>query len=141
MGYAVLAVRILLGLVFTFFGLNFYLHVVDLPKPDGAAAAFMGAVGPSGYLAAVKVFEVTGGILLLAGILVPFGLVCATPVVVNILFYDLFLVGKPGLGLVLLPMALFLVWAYRPYFLSVFTVHARPALRVGEAWAADRVGA
>src|SRR5437660_1158284 len=45
MGYAVLVVRILLGLIFTFFGLNFYLHFMELPKPDGAAAAFMGAVG------------------------------------------------------------------------------------------------
>jgi uncharacterized membrane protein YphA (DoxX/SURF4 family) len=128
MWYAVLVVRVLLGLVFTFFGLNFYLQFMELPKPDGAAATFMSALGPSGYMAAVKVFEVTGGVLLLAGILVPLGLVLLTPVIVNILFFDLFLAGKPGLSLALLPMAIFLIWVYRPYFVSIFTLNAKPSI-------------
>ena len=89
-------------------------------------------------MAAVKVFEVTGGILLLTGILVPLGLVFVTPVIVNILFYDLFLVGKPWSGLAPLPMARFLIWAYRPYFMSVFTLHAKPAVGTMRSQVTDR---
>jgi len=130
MWYAILTVRLLLGLVFTFFGLNFYLKFMDMGSPNltTAASNFVTAIGPSGYMHAVKVFEVVGGILLLSGILVPIGLVCVTPVIVNIFFYDVFLMAKPGLSFALLPMAIFLIWAYRPYFMSVFTLHAKPAV-------------
>jgi putative oxidoreductase len=137
MWYAVLAVRLLLGAVFTFFGLNFYLKFMDMASPSltTAASNFMSAVGPSGYMHAVKAFEVGGGILLLSGILVPLGIVFLTPVIVNIFFYDIFLMGKPGLSFALLPMAIFLFWAYRAYFLSVFTLHAKPAVSPREAGA------
>jgi hypothetical protein len=130
MWYAVLAVRLLLGFVFAFFGLNFYLKFMDMGTPNltPAASNFVSAIGPSGYMHAVKVFEVVGGILLLSGILVPIGLVCLTPVIVNIFFYDVFLMGKPGLSFALLPMAIFLIWAYWPYFASVFTLHAKPVV-------------
>jgi putative oxidoreductase len=131
MKYAVLAVRLILGLGFTVLGLDYFLHFLDMPKPDDlppAVTSFMSALGPTGYMKAIKVFEVTGGVLLLTGFIAPLGLVLLTPVIVNIFFYDLFLMQKPGLGYALLPMALFLIWAYRPYFASVFTLRAHPAV-------------
>lgn len=129
MKYAVLAARLLLGLTFVVVGLNFYLKFMDMSSPEAtpAAASFMNALVPTGYLAAVKVIEITGGALLLAGICVPLGLVLLTPVLVNIVFYDAFLMQKPGLGIAFLAMAVFLIWAYRSYFVSLFAVWARPA--------------
>ena len=44
----------------------------------------------------VKVLELVGGALVLSGRLVPLGLVILTPVAVNILLFEIFLVGHPG---------------------------------------------
>ncbi len=129
MYYVVHAVRLVLGLAFVVLGLNYFLKFLAMPTPDltPAATHFMSALAPSGYLSVVKVLEITGGLLLLSGFLVPLGLVLLTPVIVNIALYDIFLMGQPGLELILLPLALFLIWAYRPYFAAVFTTHAEPA--------------
>lgn len=129
MYYATVIVRILLGLTFAVLGMNYFFNFIAMPTPNLSAEAtsFMQALGPSGYMSAVKVFEISGGVLLLTGILVPFGIVLLTPVIVNIFFYDIFLMRAPGLGIPLLAMALFLIWAYRSYFAAVFTIHAEPA--------------
>jgi putative oxidoreductase len=129
----VLAVRILLGLTFVVFGANFFLNLFDLPRPTPtpAAAHFMTAITTTHYMKIIKVFEISGGVLLLTGLFAPLGLVLVTPVIVNIILYDFVLMGQPGLGIPLLAMALFLIWAYRPYFASVFTFNAKPAGKAG----------
>ena len=44
------AARLFLGLVFTVFGLNFFLHFIPTPPPPPRAGAFAGALFASGYL-------------------------------------------------------------------------------------------
>src|SRR5208283_3116419 len=83
--------RILLGLVFTVFGLKAFFRFIPMSPPQGQAGAFMGALFTSHYLYAVKCFEIIGGLLLLSGRFVPLGLTLLGPVIVNILFYDFFL--------------------------------------------------
>ena len=131
MKYAILALRVLLGLTFVVFGLNHFLKFIPMENPSlpPAAANFASALGSSGYLNAVKVFEISGGVLLVTGILVPLGLVLLTPVLVNIVCFDVFLMQKPGLGMFLLAVAIYLIWAYRPYFQALFTVHAQPVVK------------
>jgi uncharacterized membrane protein YphA (DoxX/SURF4 family) len=129
MKIVILAVRVVVGALFVVFGLNHFFHFMQTPSPEltPAGVHFMTAIAPSGYLDAVKVLEVAGGVFLLSGVLVPLGLVLLTPIIVNIAFFDVFLMGKPGLGVILLPVAVFLIWAYRPYFAGAFTVLAQPA--------------
>jgi putative oxidoreductase len=109
--------RVLLGLIFLVFGLNAFFHFIPMPPPKDQAAAFMGALFSSGYLYAIKCFEIVGGTLLLIGKKVPLGLTLVGPVVVNILFYHLFL-DRGGLstGIVLAALSLYLLWAYRSAF-------------------------
>ncbi len=83
---------------------------------------FITALSASGYMNVVKVLEVVGGALVLSGRLVALGLVILTPVAVNIALFDVVLVGKPGLGLILVALCFFLVWAYRSHFAGVFAV-------------------
>jgi hypothetical protein len=45
--------RILLGLIFTVFGLNGFLHFIPLPLPSDVAGQFMGALFVSHYYVAV----------------------------------------------------------------------------------------
>ncbi len=124
MFWAVLVARVLVGLPFLVFGLDFFLKVLPMPTPQFPenAGKFITALGASGYLTAVKVLEVTGGALVLSGRLVPLGLVMLTPVAVNIALFEIFLVGQPGLGVALTGLCIFLVWAYRSHFAGVFAV-------------------
>jgi uncharacterized membrane protein YphA (DoxX/SURF4 family) len=118
MKIAIIIARVLLGLVFAVFGLDAFVHFMPKPPtPQGQAGAFIGALFSSGYLYAVKCFEIGGGILLLTGCRARLGLTLVGPVIVNILFYDIFLdhSGLP-LGIVLGALALFLLWAWRDAF-------------------------
>jgi hypothetical protein len=127
MFWAVLAARVLVGLPFLVFGLDFFFKFITMPKPEmpERAIQYITILSMSGYLAVVKVLEVVGGALVLSGRLVPLGLVLVTPVAVNIALVDLCLVGKPALGVVLTLLCAFLVWAYRAYFISVFTIKSK----------------
>jgi uncharacterized membrane protein YphA (DoxX/SURF4 family) len=123
MKIAIIIARVLLGLVFFVFGLNVFLHFMPTPPPPkNDAGAFLGALFNSGYLYAIKCFEISGGLLLLIGKKVPLGLTLVGPVIVNILFYDIFLdrSGLP-LGMIVAALALFLLWAYRRAFAGLLT--------------------
>jgi uncharacterized membrane protein YphA (DoxX/SURF4 family) len=123
MKIATIIARVLLGLVFVVFGLNAFFHFIPMPLPvPKEAGAFMGALFSSGYLYAIKCFEIGGGLLLLIGRKVPLGLTLLGPVIVNILFYDIFLdpSGLP-LGIVVAALALFLLWAYRRAFAGLLS--------------------
>lgn len=127
MKWAVIVARVLVGLPFLAFGLNHFLSFLSMPPPDFPenAMKYVGALGASHYLDVVKVLEVVGGALVLSGRMTPLGLVLVTPVAVNIALFDVLLVGKPALGVVLTALCVFLVWAYRRYFAPVFTTNAR----------------
>jgi putative oxidoreductase len=122
MKYAIIIVRILLGLMFAVFGSNAFLHFIPMPPMQGPAGAFIGALVSSGYIYAIGALQVVGGLLLLiGGRLVPIGLTVLGPVIVNIVLYHIFL-DQQGLlmaGIVSI-FSLFLLWAYRDKFPAIF---------------------
>jgi len=123
MFWTALVARIMLGLPFIVFSLNFFLHFMPNPPPppEGSpATAFGMLLFTSGYFNAVKVLELVGGLLVISGRLVPLGLVILTPIAVNILFYEIFLVGQAGPGVPLVILCVALIWVYRPHFASLF---------------------
>jgi uncharacterized membrane protein YphA (DoxX/SURF4 family) len=94
MFWAVAMARVVLALPFLVFGLNHFLHFMAMPSPSlpNPASQFVGAIDSTGYLDVIKVLEIVGGALVLSGRLVPLGLTILTPIVVNILFFEIFLV-------------------------------------------------
>ncbi len=53
---------------FLLFGINYFAPFLgDMPKMEGHAAAFIGALAGSGYLGAIKVIEIIGGALTISG--------------------------------------------------------------------------
>jgi putative oxidoreductase len=110
-------VRILLGLVFTVFGSNAFLHFMPMPPMPGPAGAFLGATNETGYLYVVAGCQVLGGLILLIGRYIPLGLTLLGPVIVNILCFHIFMnhQGLP-LALVVAVLALFLLWRHRANF-------------------------
>ena len=100
--------RVLLGLLFTVFGLNGFLHFISMQPPTGLAGQYMGALFVSHYLAVVFLVELIGGLLLLVNRYVPLALLLLGPVVVNILLFHS-LLAPAGLPLALLAALLWLV--------------------------------
>ncbi len=124
MFYAVLMARVILGGMFLVFGLNHFLKFIPMPDktlPD-AATEFGKILFTTGYLDVVKVLEVVGGLLVLSGRFVPLGLVLLTPVAVNILLFEVYLVGEGGPGVALVTLCVLLIWAYRSHFAALFTM-------------------
>ena len=118
---AVLIARVLLGLVFVFFGLNGFLHFLPQPPMPQPAVAFFGGLAATGYMLPLLFgTQVVGGVLLLAG-LVPLGVLVLTPVIVNIVAFHVFVVPS-GLAIAVFVAALaaFLAWAHREAYRPLF---------------------
>jgi len=121
MKIVIIIARVLLGLAFTFFGLNGFLHFLKQPPPQGQAGAFAMAMFTSGYFYVVAALQVVGGLILLSGRFVALGLVLLGPVIVNILLFHVFLehTGLP-IAIVVSCLGLLLVWGYRDRFAPIF---------------------
>jgi putative oxidoreductase len=121
MKIAVLIARILLGLIFVFFGLNGLLHFLPSPPIPGVAGQFVGALVASHYVAIVAGLQVIGGILLLSGRYIPLALTILGPIIVNILiFHATMAPSSIGPGL-LVTLLWFIVFAgVRQAFAGIF---------------------
>ena len=125
MNKAVVVVRVLLGLAFTFFGLNILLHFMNPPPPPGDAGTFATILATHKYMTFVGLCQLIGGILLLVGRYVPLGLTILAPIIVNILLFHITLLGGEGIvpGLVVLLLEVFLIYAYRRSFLPLLVAN------------------
>lgn len=121
------AARVLLGLIFTVFGLNGFLHFMPLPAMPGPAGAFLGALAATGYMfPVIKGVEVVSGVLLLAHRFTPLALTLLAPIIINIALFHVFLATPDPVTVVILGLELYLAWAYRGAFVGVLTANARP---------------
>ena len=119
---SIVTARIVLGLVFLVFGLNFFLQFLPMPPQEGAAESFTTGLFLSGYFFPfLKALEVLIGIALLAGILVPLVLVILMPISINILLFHLFLTDSAALSVIIIGLHLYLAWGYRDYYTPLFT--------------------
>jgi putative oxidoreductase len=122
MSKAVLVVRILLGAMFLFFGLNGILHFLPTPPmPPSDATTFATILMTHKYMSFVALCQVIGGLLLLVGRFVPLGLTILGPILVNILLFHFLLMPQGvAMGLIATAMELFLLYAYRLSFRGLF---------------------
>lgn len=127
MKWVVIVVRTLLGLGFIFSGASFFfMPPGDTQKlPTEESQLFAKVLFATGYMIAVKVCELLGGLFTLSGRLTPLGIVVLMPVAVNILFFEAFLLKAPGPGCVIVPLLVFLMWGYRRYFSPFFVPNAK----------------
>ncbi len=112
----------LLGLAFIVFGLNHFLHFLQVPKPPEGSPPylFFGAIGPTGYLTFVKVCEILVGILVAVPLTRNIGLLILGPIVVNILAFQIFLTKSAGLFdppvIAVTVLSAYLLWIGRKKF-------------------------
>jgi hypothetical protein len=127
------AMRLILGGVMALSGLNYFLGVVPVPVfADPLAAQLMGAFEHSGLLAVGEGMKLVAGILLLAGVFVPFALAVLLPILTCVLYVTLLLEADPVVALatlVLLAINGLLMLVHLPYYREML----RPgALAMGE---------
>ncbi len=121
--------RYLLGLMFTVFGLNGFLHFIPQPPPaNPLAIQFLVAVSASHFAAFFFLLQVVGGLLLLFGSFVPLALTLLAAELYNILAFHLTMAPAsiaPALVACVLWILVFL--QYRESFRGIFIV--KPATR------------
>jgi putative oxidoreductase len=128
---SVISARVLLGLIFFVFGLNFFFHFLPTPPSSGGVAeAFTGGLFQSGYFfPMLKGIEVVLGALLLIGLFVPLALVILMPISINILLFHAVLTpGNTLMGIVIVLIHVYLAWAYRDYYKPLFIRRASLSL-------------
>ena len=111
MKYIFVIARVLLGLVFTVFGLNAFLHFFPSPPVPGLAGQFMGALLGSHYYVIAFGTELIGGVLLLSNRYVPLALTLLGPVIVNILSFHMFLDSENMALAIIVAVLWFLVFS------------------------------
>ena len=113
---------VLLGLCFLAASIPVLFNLIKMPPlPEGTPVwHFMQAFGPTGYIKFVKIFEFTGGIIVMIPRLRNLGLLLLGPVIVNIIAFHV-LVDDPHQLInpmldVIIVCALYLLWNARQKF-------------------------
>jgi hypothetical protein len=118
MKIAMIIVRTLLGLLFLFASVAYFLALVPEPQLSGNMKTFSEGLGAAGYfMTLLKTTELLCAIALLTGRFVPLALVILAPIAINIFFVHTFLErsGLPVALFVIAAMA-FLAFYYRESF-------------------------
>lgn len=130
MKIAVLIARVLLALVYLIFGLDYFLgflsHIINFPPAGDRADSFFGALAAVKYFFPfLKSIEIICGLFLLINRFTAFFLVAVFPITVNICVFHA-CVAHPylPLGASMLVLNLFLLYAYRRYYMGVFAFKA-----------------
>lgn len=109
MKVAVMIARILLGVIFAFFGSNVLFQFLPTPPmPPGTLKDFMVVMSGTHYLWVVGFFQLVPGILLLVNRYVPLALTILAAEIVNILTTHILVMH--GAGLVPLPILVVILW-------------------------------
>lgn len=121
MKIATVILRLLYGLAFTVFGLNFFFNFIPAPPPTGLAGDYFKVLAASHYLYVIGAVQLVSGVLLLIGRFVPLALTMLAAMIFNILWIHILMdpTGLP-MALVFAAIELFLVWRYQEHFAGVF---------------------
>src|SRR5260370_5109373 len=98
MKIATIIVRILLGLVFVFFGSNFFFHFIPTPPPPpGLVGDYIKVFVASGYASVICAMQLPLRLMLPVGRFVPLALTILGGIIFNILLFHI-LMAKGGIG-------------------------------------------
>lgn len=122
--------RILLGLAFVTFGLNFFLEFLPSPPPPSPeGGAFLGALVAGRIITIVKIVEVGAGLALLGNRFVPLALVLLAPIEIGILAYHgVFDPAGLAVPVVLAALTAYVAWTYRAVFAPLLRARVEPTV-------------
>jgi len=120
---ATIVSRIILGFIYLVFGLDYFFQFIPYqPHHTGRVAAFKaGLLGVGYFYPMIKSIQIAGGISLLVNRYAPFFAVVLFPISLNVFLYHTILVPSGWyMGVILIVTNLFLGYAYRKYYSSMF---------------------
>jgi uncharacterized membrane protein YphA (DoxX/SURF4 family) len=122
MKIATIIVRVLLGLVFIFASMSFFLKLAPEPVTTGDFKAFqIGLVASSYLIPLAKGIELLCGLLFLVGKYVTLANIVILPVTLNILMINYFMSPETlPIAIALFLGNLFLIYSYRENYKTVF---------------------
>lgn len=127
MKIAVIIVRTLMGLLFLFASVTYFLNLVPEPEMEGAMKSFNEGMDAAGYLVPlVKIVELTCAIAFLSGFFVPLAVLTLLPVTVNIFCVHLFM-APSGLPVAIFALLgnLFLAYACRSHYRRLWSARTQ----------------
>ena len=110
---AFLAILFLLG------GVSFFLPLVPVPTMTGNSLAFFNLIGTTGYMAVVKILEIIGGLLMILPTKRALAAVILAPISVNILLFEICIVGTPGIGMALIALIAVVIYQEKQKFMAL----------------------
>jgi len=120
--------RIVLGLLYLVFGLDYFLKFIPYQPPlhPGAAGVFKAGLMAAGYFYPMqKTLQVLGGLALLTNRYAPLAAVVLFPISLNVfLFHTLLAPEAWEMGVLLLIPNLLLGYGWRKYYAGIFTRRA-----------------
>lgn len=123
MKYAVIAVRVIMGLIFFAGAASYFAGMAPKELPPGDLGVVMtGFAAWKYFMPLLKGTELVCGLLLLSGFYVPLALVVLAPIVINIFLTHAFLAPEPPgmiVAVLLVVFEIFLAWVYRANFKGV----------------------
>jgi putative oxidoreductase len=131
MKIAMIIVRTLMGLLFLFASVSYFLMIMGvfpMPPLEGPMKTYNEGLAASGYFfMLLKITELVCAILLLTGRFVPLALIVLSPIIINIFFVHLFL-DRTGLPVAIFLIAanIFLAYCYRDAFKPLLTSRYEP---------------
>jgi putative oxidoreductase len=132
MRIASIVARYLLGLMFTVFGLNGFLHFIPQPPlANPLTIQFLVAVSASHFAAFFFAVQVLGGLLLLSGFFVPLALTLLAAELYNILAFHITLApstAAPAIVACVLWVLVFL--QHRESFRGIFSAKPAPQAQI-----------
>jgi putative oxidoreductase len=113
MKIAALVANYLLGLVFLVFGIIYFTPIYNLDSFQGQTLEWLQIMLSSKYMLVVKVTEIITGLMMVIGFRRPLAYVIAAPVVLNITFFHVFIMGQvfPVVSVVMIALLGFLFYA------------------------------
>jgi putative oxidoreductase len=124
MKIAVTIVRVLMGLMFLFASVAFFLKLIPQPEMSGPIKLFNEGLAASGYfMPFLKVVELIAGLMLVIGLFVPLTAIVIFPITIHIFLVHAFMApeGLP-IAVFMLLGNLFIAWYYRKSYAPLFVM-------------------
>jgi hypothetical protein len=109
----------ILAFLFLFGGLSFFFPLVPVPPMTGNSLTFFNLLGTTGYMAVVKILEIMGGALIILPTKRALATVILAPISVNIFLFEVFMIGIPGIGVVLIALIGILIYQEKQKFMAL----------------------
>ncbi|PWK78732.1 DoxX-like protein [Mucilaginibacter oryzae] len=123
----VLISRVLLGVIYLIFGLDYFFKFIPYqPLHPGKTGAFVAGLKGVGYFyPMIKSIQIAGGLSLMFNRYAPFAAVVLFPISLNVLLFHTILVPSGWLmGVTLMVPNVLLGFGYRKYYKPMFTMKA-----------------